>query len=62
MRRVSNSFVRGVASVAVIVALSLSASAAPREDRDRGREPGLIKIVKKFVIKAFGDLLTPPLP
>jgi hypothetical protein len=61
MRRVFNSFVRIVASVAVIVALSLSASAAPREDRDRGREPVLIKIIKK-VVKTLGDGLTVPLP
>lgn len=63
MRRVFNSLVRGMASVAVIVALSVSASAAPREDRDRdrGREPGLIKIIKK-VVKTLGDGLTVPLP
>jgi hypothetical protein len=61
MRRVFSSLVRGVASVAVIVALSVSVSAAPREDRDRGREPGLIKIIKK-VVKTLGDGLTVPLP
>jgi hypothetical protein len=61
MRRVFNAFVRGMASVAVIVALSVSAAAAPREDRDRGREPGLIKIIKK-VVKTLGDGLTVPLP
>ena len=62
MSGVVSSFVRGVASIAVIVALSTSASAAPREDRERGREPGLIRIIKKFVAKTFGDGLTIPRP
>ncbi len=63
MRRVFNSSVRGVAAVAMMLALAGSAVAAPREDRDRerGREPGVVKVVKK-IIRALGDGLTIPRP
>ena len=64
MRRVFTSSVRGVAALAVIVALSTSVFAAPREerDRDRGRDRGtIVKIIKK-IVRALGDGLTIPLP
>jgi hypothetical protein len=64
MRRVFNSSVRGVAAVAVMVALSTSVFAAPREerDRDRGRDRGsIVKVIKK-VVRALGDGLTIPRP
>lgn len=61
MRRVCNSFVRGIAAASVIVALSISVSAAPREDRGRDRDPVFVKIVKK-IIKTLGDGLTIPKP
>jgi hypothetical protein len=64
MRRGFHSSVRGVAAVVVIVALSTSVFAAPREerDRDRGRDRGsIVKIIKKLV-RALGDGLTVPLP
>lgn len=61
MRRVFNSSVRGVVAVAMILALAGSAVAASREDRDRGREPGIVKVVKKL-IRALGDGLTIPRP
>lgn len=59
MRRVFNSSVRGVAAVAMILALAGSAVAASREDR--GRDRGFVKVVKKL-IRALGDGLTVPLP
>ena len=64
MRRVSNRVVRGLAAVIVIVALAGTASAAGREERDRGpREKAnpIIKTVKK-IIRVLGDGLTIPLP
>ena len=63
MRRVFNSSVRGVAAIAVILALSASAIAAPREkfDRERGRGTSIVKVVKR-VIQALGDGLTIPWP
>lgn len=64
MHRVSRSFVRGFAAVAVIVALAGSASARDRENRDRGpREKSnpIVKTVKK-IIRVLGDGLTIPRP
>ncbi len=65
MRRVFNSSVRGVAAVAVILALAGSAVAVPREDRTRGRDRGrtttIVEVVKR-IIQALGDGLTVPLP
>lgn len=65
MRRVFHSSVRGVAAVAVVLALSGSAFAAPRDyadrDRGRGRETGIVKIVKK-IVRALGDGLIVPIP
>lgn len=63
MRRVFNSSVRGVAAVAVMVALSTSVLAAPPDERarDRGRERDrIVKIIKK-VVRALGDGLTVPI-
>jgi hypothetical protein len=64
MRRVSKS-VRGVAAVAVILMLAGNAFAIPREGRDqareRTREHGIVKVVKK-IVRAFGDGLTIPWP
>ena len=63
MRCVLESSVRGVAAVAVILALSASVVAAPREkaDRERGRGTSIVKVVKR-VIEALGDGLIVPLP
>lgn len=61
MRRVFNSSVRGVAVVAMILALAGSAVGAPRDDRDRARDRGFVKVVKKL-IRALGDGLTIPRP
>ena len=63
MRRVFNSSVRGVAAVAVILALAGSASAVQREGRQQGRnrEPFVMKVIKK-IVRALGDGLTVPLP
>ena len=59
-----HSSVRGVAAVAVIVALSTSVFAAPREERDRerGRERGGIVKVIKMIVRGLGDGLIIPIP
>lgn len=62
MRRVFNVSVRGVAAVLVIVGLSGSMLAAPREARGpRDRSNPIMKIIKKIVV-ALGDGLTIPTP
>jgi hypothetical protein len=64
MRGAFNSCVRGVAAVAVIVALSSSVFAAPPEnrERERGRDRGsIVKIIKK-IVRSLGDGLTIPRP
>lgn len=65
MRRVFKS-VRGVAAVAVILMLAGNAFAIPREgrgdkSRERTREQGIVKVVKK-VVRALGDGLVIPWP
>lgn len=65
MCRIFNSCVRGVAAVAVILAVAGSAAAVPREDRARGRDRGrnttIVEVVRR-VIQALGDGLTIPKP
>ena len=64
MRRGFHSSVRGVAAVAVIVALSTSVFAAPPEERDRERgrdRGGIVKVIKK-IIRGLGDGLIIPIP
>lgn len=45
----------------MILALAGSAVGAPRDDRDRARDRGFVKVVKKL-IRALGDGLTIPRP
>ena len=54
---------RRVFAVAVIVALSLSMSAAPREQREpvRGKRDPIVKIIKKM-IRSLGDGIVVPIP
>ena len=63
MRGVFKSSVRSVAAVAVILAVSVSVAAAPREkvDRERSRKTSIVKVVKR-IIQSLGDGLTVPLP
>lgn len=63
MRRVFNSSVRGVAAVAVILALAGSAVALPRDGEKRGRtrDEGIVKMVKR-IVRSLGDGLIVPLP
>jgi len=64
MRRCFNGFARGVLVLSVVLALGSSAEARPssRDDRwDRERTP-MLKILKKFAMKCFGDLITDPKP
>lgn len=64
MRRVFKSMGRGVAALSVIAALSMNVyAAAPRDrDRERGRDPIVIKIIKKIIRVLDGDGLTIPKP
>ena len=54
---------RRVFAVAVIVALSLSLAAAPREQREpaRGKRDPIVKIIKKM-IRSLGDGIVVPIP
>lgn len=65
MRRVFESPVRGVAAVAVILALAGNAHAVAREgrvpQRERTPDSAIVKMVKK-IVRALGDGLTVPLP
>jgi hypothetical protein len=58
-------FVRGVVGVVVILMLAGNVFAIPREGRDqareRTREQGIVKMVKK-IVRALGDGLTIPRP
>lgn len=60
MRRVFSALVRGVVAVSVILALSASAAAVPRDDRGP-REGPITKIIKK-IVRSLGDGLIIPLP
>ncbi|MEO8382265.1 MAG: hypothetical protein ABI779_21570 [Acidobacteriota bacterium] len=61
MRRVFYSMVRGLVAVSVIVFLATSASALPRDERDRWQGNPLAKIIKR-IVKSLGDGLIIPLP
>jgi hypothetical protein len=62
MRDGFRSSVRGAAVFVVILALTGSASAASRDEgRERKREQGIIRAVKK-VVRALGDGLIIPIP
>ena len=61
MRRVFNSFVRGIAAVSVIVVLAANVYAAPRErGKEKQKVPAIAKILR--IVRALGDGLTVPLP
>ncbi len=64
MHRVPCCFARGVAAVLLVLALSFTVSARPREERPREprekRDP-IVKIVKK-IIRSLGDGLVSPTP
>jgi hypothetical protein len=58
MRRVS----RGVVVVCLVLALSAPAvSAGPRDDGWQPKNP-VIKLIKKFLLRTFGDGLIIPTP
>jgi hypothetical protein len=64
MRRVSYRFARGVAAISLVLALAVTVSARPREERLRDprekRDP-IVEIIKK-VIRSLGDGLVTPTP
>jgi hypothetical protein len=63
MRRAS--YVRGVLAVVVLVVLSVSVSARPRDERPvrdpRGKRDPIVKVIKK-IIRSLGDGLSVPTP
>jgi hypothetical protein len=65
MRRIPNSYVRGVSAVLMAVVLSLSVAAGPRENQmprePREKRDPIVKIVKR-IIQSLGDGLTVPTP
>jgi hypothetical protein len=61
MRRVFNGFVRGVAVVTVIMVLSASAYAGPRERAPKDKMPAMIAKLMR-IVRTLGDGLTVPLP
>lgn len=52
---------RGLVAAAVVVVLAAPVQALPKDD-DRWSMPRLVKIVKKLVVKTFGDGLIIPRP
>ena len=54
---------RRIVVVVVVLTFAGSALAVPREGREqrRGRDSGIVKVVKK-IVRALGDGLTVPLP
>lgn len=59
MRRLSYAVARGVVALSVVVALAAPAFAVRPAD---GPRDGIVKIIKKMVVKALGDFLTVPRP
>lgn len=66
MRRVFNGVARGVVAVAVVVSMASPAEAArTREERGevvKRERPTLVQMIKKMVVRAFGDGLSIPRP
>ena len=65
MRRVFKGFGRALVVVSVLVALAVPAEARPvPQEGSWFREPivRVVKMIKKFAVKTFGDGLTDPKP
>jgi hypothetical protein len=66
MRRVFNGFARVLVVVSVVVALAIPAEARPLPGEGKwfAEKPidRVVRIVKKFVVRTFGDGLTDPKP
>jgi hypothetical protein len=66
MRRVFNGVARGVVVVAVVVSMASPAEAA--RTREAGGEvvkkdrPSVVQMIKKMVVRAFGDTMSIPKP
>jgi hypothetical protein len=59
MRRVF----KGIAVAAVVVSLAIPAEARSREDEQgKGRRPSIVELLKKWIVRGFGDGLTVPRP
>ena len=52
---------RGVVAAAVVMMLAAPVQALPKDD-DRWSMPRLVKIVKKLVVRTFGDGILIPRP
>ena len=60
MRGLFNRVSRGVVAAAVVVTLAVPISAGPRDD---GWSPSkIVKLMKRFVVKALGDGIIVPRP
>lgn len=59
-----NRLSRGLLALAVVVILAVPAGARTRNDeRDgQGKRPLIVQLLKKWVVRAFGDGLTIPRP
>lgn len=64
MHRVFNRVARGVLAVAVVVSLTIPATARMRDDERSGgwMRPETLRILKLIVIRGFGDGLIVPRP
>jgi hypothetical protein len=64
MRGVSKVMSRGVLAVAIVMVLAVPAQARPRDGGrwfERKLDP-IVKVIKKFVVRATGDGLVDPRP
>lgn len=63
MRSVSKAVARGVLATSIVLALAVPAQAKPRDGgRWFERIDPIVKVIKKLVIKTFGDGLVDPRP
>jgi hypothetical protein len=65
MRRVSSEVARGVVALTVVLVLAgpVIQAAPTREWPGVGREPNpIVKIIKKLIVRVFGDGLVDPRP
>jgi hypothetical protein len=63
MRSFANGVVRGVVGLSLLVALAVPAHAKPGDGTwlERKRE-SIVKLLKQFGVRTFGDVLTDPRP
>lgn len=62
MRGLFNRVGRGVVAAAVVVMLAAPVQALPKDEGDRWSMPRVIKVIKKLVVRTFGDGILVPRP